>query len=255
MADLVFVADVHLVEDDVELPAFIRFLHSLPGNTDTCIIVGDLFNVWIAKRRFVSPGQDRVLSAIREVAGKGVTCKYVEGNRDYFVGENWRGDPFEQVATTTLTETIGPVRLLVTHGDLVNAADRPYRVWRAFSRSVPVRAALGLIPARTGRKLANNLERRLRGTNRRHKSLLPVELLEDYGRQAVASGHAGVVLGHFHRELELRVDGGRVWVLPDWREGRRYLRFSPDGFGRFVSAEAPSGAASATRRSSVSSNR
>lgn len=254
MADLVFVADVHLVEGDPELPAFLRFLESLPADTSTCVIVGDLFNVWIARRRFMSPDQARVLRVIGEVAGRGVSFKYVEGNRDYFVGENWGGDPFTRVTSTALLETIGPARLLVTHGDLVNTADRPYRLWRSFSRSLPVRVALGLTPARAGRALANHLERRLRGTNQRHKRSLPVPLLRDYGRRAVASGHTGVVLGHFHHELELDVEGGRVWVLPDWRAGRRYLRFSPAGDGRFMAADS-SAAVAATRRSSVSSNR
>ena len=254
MGDLVLVADAHLVEGDPELPAFHRFLRSLEGNADTCVIVGDLFNVWIAKRRFLSPDQARLLDTMREVSGGGVTFKYVEGNRDYFVAENWRGDPFAEVATQAMTQTIGPSRLLVAHGDLVNTADRPYRVWRSISRSWAVRAILGLTPAAAGRKLANDMERRLRGTNLRHKGRVPTELLKTYGRQAMASGHAGVVLGHFHRELELPVEAGRVWVLPDWRDARRYLRFSPDGAGRFVTFEDQRADASAASRSSVSSN-
>ncbi len=234
MSDLVFVADVHLVEGDDELPAFLSFLRSLAGNTGVCVIVGDLFNVWIAKRRFLCPGQGRLLDVLREVSARGVRFKYVEGNRDYFVAENWQGDPFHQVATASLVEAAGPTRLLVSHGDLVNAADRPYRLWRAVSRSLPVRGLLALLPAAAGRRLADSLERQLRGTNLRHKARLPLDLLEGHARQAVAAGYQGAVLGHFHKELCLPVQGGCLWVLPDWKDGRRYLRFGPDGAGRFV---------------------
>jgi UDP-2,3-diacylglucosamine hydrolase len=234
VSDLVFVADVHLVEGDGETEPFHRFLRSLAGNTRTCVIVGDLFNVWVAQRRFLSDGQRRLLEVVGEVSRRGVAFKYVEGNRDYFVKDNWEGDPFAAVAASTLTETAGPTRLLVAHGDLVNVADRPYRAWRACSRSLPVRGLLSLLPSGAGRRLADGLERRLRGTNQKHKGSLPEALLKAYTRAAVAAGHNGVVLGHFHHELEMRLDGGTLWVLPDWRAGRRHLRFGADGAGRFV---------------------
>jgi UDP-2,3-diacylglucosamine hydrolase len=238
VTDLVFVADVHLVEGDEEAPVFMRFLRSLAGNSSRCIIVGDLFNVWIARRRFMGPGQLRLLEVIGEVATGGVRFEYVEGNRDYFVGENWRGDAFAEVAAGSMTASAGPSRLLVTHGDQVNKADIPYRLWRAVSRSLPVRVLLSLLPGRAGRRLAHSLERRLRGTNRRHKAALPMAQLDALTRQATAGGCQGVVLGHFHTELQRQVGEGTLWILPDWRSGRRYLRFGQDGRGRFVSYDA-----------------
>ena len=251
MSDLVFVADVHLLENDEEAPTFHRFLRSLAGNTHTCVIVGDLFNVWIAKRRFLSPGQGRMLQVLRETARQGVEFKYVEGNRDYFVAENWSGDPFAEVATCSVSEQAGPKRLMVSHGDLVNRADRQYRAWRALSRSLPVRGLLALLPAHTGRRLANSLEARLRNTNRRYKSSLPEDQLRRFATEAFARGHQGVVLGHFHQELKIDLPEGTVWVLPDWKDGRRYLRFGPDGVGRFVSYVTQSSAEES--RSSASS--
>lgn len=235
MSDLVFVADVHLVEGDRELPIFQDFLRSLAGNTSTCVIVGDLFNVWIAKRRFMGPGQLGLMDLLAEVSGRGVCFKYVEGNRDYFVGENWSGDPFREVSGSSLSEEIGPTRLLVAHGDLVNELDRQYRTWRAVSRSWPVRGGLSLLPAAAGRRLGDTLERRLRGTNIRHKSTWPEEQVRRYAAAAFGRGYNGLILGHFHQEIRLPLRGGTVWVLPDWKAGRRYLRFSPDGSGEFIS--------------------
>jgi len=65
-----------------------------------------------------------------------------------------------------------------------------------------------------------------------------MEQLERFTRQAVESGHQGVVLGHFHTQVERPVNGATLWVLPDWRDGQRYLRFSADGSGRFVAYSA-----------------
>ncbi len=134
------------------------------------------------------------------------------------------------------------MRLLVTHGDLVNLADRQYRMWRAASRSLPVRGALALLPGVAGRRLANALERRLRDTNRRNKVSLPEENLKSFAGKAFGAGHKAVGLGHFHQELEMKLPGGTLWVLPDWKAERRYLRFGADGVGRFV-AYSPAAAA------------
>ena len=68
MGDLVFVADVHLLENDAELPGFADFIRSLAGNTGTCVIVGDLFNIWLAPRRFASNDQKRLLGVLSEVS-------------------------------------------------------------------------------------------------------------------------------------------------------------------------------------------
>jgi UDP-2,3-diacylglucosamine hydrolase len=234
VSDLVFVADVHLVEGDDETAVFQGFLRSLVGNTSTCIIVGDLFNVWIAKRRFMGPGQRALMELLAEISDRGLCFKYVEGNRDYFVRENWAGKPFQTVVEDRLTEQIGPARLLVTHGDVVNDRDWQYRAWRTSSRSWPVRRLLSLLPSAAGRRLADGLERRLRGTNIRHKSTWPEEQVRRHAREAFGRGYTGLILGHFHREIRMPLDRGTIWVLPDWRAGRRYLRFSPDGDGRFV---------------------
>jgi UDP-2,3-diacylglucosamine hydrolase len=214
VSDLVFVADVHLVEGDGEIPVFKDFLRSLAGNTSTCVIIGDLFNVWIAKRRFMGPGQRGLMDLLGEISSQGVCFKYVEGNRDYFVKENWAGEPFREVAGASLSEQIGPARLLVTHGDLVNELDRQYRTWRAVSRSWPVRGLLSLLP---------------------DKSTWPEEQVRRYAEVAFSQGYTGLVLGHFHQEIRLRLNRGTAWILPDWKAGRRYLRFSPDGAGEFVS--------------------
>lgn len=238
MSDLVFVADVHLVEGDAEAEPFHRFLRSLAGRVRTCVIVGDLFNVWIARRRFLSKDQARLLDVLRETSRRGVTFKYVEGNRDYFVGESWGGDPFAEVAGDRLEERAGPARILASHGDLVNLADRQYRLWRAATRSVAARGLLSLLPSGTGRALANGLEARLRGTNMRHKGSLPEPMLRDYARRAFTAGFSHVVLGHFHQETRMELEGGTLWILPDWRAGRRYLRFDASGQPRFEAFEA-----------------
>ena len=82
------------------------------------------------------------------------------------------------------------------------------------------------------------LEARLRGTNMRHKGTLPEPMLRTYAGRAFAAGFAHVVLGHFHHETRLELEGGTLWILPDWRSGRRFLRFDAAGTPRFEAFEA-----------------
>ena len=63
-------------------------------------------------------------------------------------------------------------------------------------------------------------------------------MLRAYAAHAFAAGFGHVVLGHFHHETRMDLEGGTLWILPDWRAGRRYLRFDALGAPRFASFEA-----------------
>ena len=235
--DMIVVADTHLVRRDEELDRFVAFVDSLAGRAAYLYHLGDLFNIWLGKRRFEMEHMGPVLEALRRVASSGTRVRLVEGNRDFHVGEGYLGDPFESVFPDQHTLDFRGRRFWIAHGDLVNEADRQYRLWRRVSKSSPVWAGVSLLPSRTGISLGERLEGRLRGTNVRHKSYFPTEACETYGRRRIAEGFDRVLLGHIHieRTIELEAEGrtGRLIVLPDWRSSHRFLRYGADGSESF----------------------
>ncbi len=77
----------------------------------------------------------------------------------------------------------------------------------------------------------------MRATNLQQKRTFPEDEVRAYAAGFHAAGHDAVVLGHFHieRDLETRPPSppGRTFVLPYWKDDRRYLRVERGGDIRF----------------------
>lgn len=236
--DLVFVGDVHLDRGDPEIPEFVAFLEGLAATASRVVLAGDLFNLWIGRRELEQPHQRAVVATLADLRRRGLTVRYLEGNRDYRIGPAYTGLALDDATERGIVESQGPLRLFAVHGDLVNEADRQYRVWRRLSRSSPIWWAFNRIPRRRRLALAEGLEARLRATNLDMKRAFPEATVRSFAARRFAEGHGAVVLGHFHVEKDLRAEPpsppGRILVLPEWKGSRRHLRVAPNGDAAFV---------------------
>src|SRR5439155_1203296 len=82
----------------------------------------------------------------------------------------------------------GGRRFFLTHGDLLNEKDLPYRFWRFLSKNPLSRAAIPLIPKKAGNRFVWKVEARLYRSNFKHKQRLPVEMIRDFARRRFAEG-------------------------------------------------------------------
>jgi UDP-2,3-diacylglucosamine pyrophosphatase LpxH len=86
---------------------------------------------------------------------------------------------------------------------------------------------VNLIPKKTARKFVDAVERRLAETNFKHKSRVPVEVMQAYGKKRRrADGFTHVVFGHFHTKLVLH-GAATVMVLPPWYETGEAMMIDP----------------------------
>jgi len=242
MNPLVIVADAHLTREDPEVDVFLAFLEKVAIHAGTLAVLGDLFNIWFGEPRFALPHHEKVLAAFERLARSDVRILYIEGNRDFHLRRTLLGRPFQAVTEDHLVETIGGWRVWMTHGDEINLEDRPYRMWKAFSKSTIVYGVFSNLPGAWGTSLGERLERELAGTNIRHKSRFPEDHCLAYARRVFEQGCHALVLGHFHEEREIPCgerDGHRlgVYVVPAWRDAHRYLTFEGDAPPRFVTFE------------------
>jgi UDP-2,3-diacylglucosamine hydrolase len=239
LPDVILVADSHLRAEDPDLALFLRLLRQVAAPPAQVYLLGDIFDLWIARQGFELPFHRAVVEEIEALRGAGAHISYVQGNRDYFVRERYAAGPFVAVADDALVIEQAGLRIHLAHGDLVNLDDRQYQRWRRFSRSRAVGAAFGALPSGAGLRLSLYLERKFRTTNARYRRGFPEAQAEKYARSAFREGAQIVVLGHFHeaRSEEYPADGapgGRLFVLPGWREDRRYLRIDAAGKVEFV---------------------
>jgi UDP-2,3-diacylglucosamine hydrolase len=187
---------------------------------------GDVFHYLIADPKFYTESVAAVFDRIRRLRDAGTEVHYVEGNRDFFL----RGSFAEKAVTDIALEyeiRAGDKRYLIVHGDMINDGDWPYRFWRRMSKNEVARFALKFIPKRVARSFVDVVESRLARSNFKHKSRLPLELMQKYGRKRSAEGYDFVVLGHFHEKTELPAGGATVTILPAWYDSHEAMMISP----------------------------
>ena len=186
---------------------------------------GDLFHYLIAHDKFRTPSVDKVMAKFRELRDRGIGIHYVEGNRDFFL----KGSFVEDVVTDIALEyaiPAGTKKYLIVHGDMINDRDWKYRFWRRASKNPITKLGVSLIPGPLAKRFVDNMERALARSNFKHKSRVPVELMEAYGARRYREGFTDVVFGHFHSKL-VRPGRSTVMVLPPWYESGEALVIDP----------------------------
>jgi UDP-2,3-diacylglucosamine pyrophosphatase LpxH len=236
--DLVFVGDVHLDGEGPAVAAFTDFLEAISPTTSRLVLAGDLFNIWIGRRELEQSHHHAVLAKLRDLRRRGIVVRYLEGNRDYRVGRLHAGSPLDDASETGIVERFGGMSLFAIHGDMVNEADRWYRIWRRVSRTGASWVLFHTLPAHVRLRIADAVERKLRGGNLGYKREFPEAAVRRYAAERLRLGHDVVVLGHFHVEKDLEAEPpsppGRILVLPEWKGSRRHLRVGADGDIAFV---------------------
>lgn len=196
---------------------------------------GDLFHYLIADDKFCTRSVEIVFARLRALRDRGVPVHYVEGNRDFFLEGSFAEEAVTDVAMEYAVRA-GARNYLIVHGDLINDRDYPYRFWRFASKNAFSRLSLKLIPKGVARNFVDSVERKLARTNFKHKSRLPLEQFEDYGRKRSAEGYTDIVFGHFHQKFVEPMGGATITILPPWYETGEAMCIDPDS-GEFTFEE------------------
>ncbi|KAB2958557.1 MAG: hypothetical protein F9K18_12035 [Thermoanaerobaculia bacterium] len=218
------VADAHLGGPGGPPEPLVEQLLALPGEgVRRLVLLGDLCQVWVGYPQYETPEVSALLAAVAELRARGVRVDYIEGNRDFFLAEGVYRARFDFVGAEVAFEC-GGVRYLAVHGDGLNDRDRQYLAWRWLSKSPPVRGVVRHLPKRVVAPLVHGTERRLSGTNFKHKARVPEAAIRRYAERRLAEGHDVLLLGHFHEPRAWSVAGGEVRLLDAWFRSRRVER-------------------------------
>jgi UDP-2,3-diacylglucosamine hydrolase len=186
---------------------------------------GDLFHYLIAHPTFRTQAVDKVMDKFRGLRDRGIAVHYVEGNRDFFI----KGSFVEQSVTDVAGEFAVPAgsqKYLIVHGDMINDRDWPYRFWRRASKNPVTKFAVNFFPKKSARKLVDSAESYIAKTNFKHKSTLPLDLMQRYASKRGREGFTHVVFGHFHQKTILPGDT-TVAILPPWYETGEAMVIDP----------------------------
>jgi VanZ family protein/UDP-2,3-diacylglucosamine pyrophosphatase LpxH len=211
--DLILVADPHW---QAELTGLEAAATRFPGAD--WLFLGDVFDVWVGLPAMETEAQGAFLAwvAARRAAGRWVGLWL--GNREYFLDRH--AARFDLMGEG-LGGRLEGEPLTWEHGDLINTADRQYRLWNLISRSAPLWLLFAGMPGGLARRVSAWLERKLRTTNAAYKLAFPRDA---FRTAAETHPRTTFLTGHFHTH-EVEANGialpwaheGRFMV---WRRGK-----------------------------------
>ncbi|MDN3639421.1 UDP-2,3-diacylglucosamine diphosphatase [Simiduia curdlanivorans] len=226
-----FISDLHLdaTRPDVTR-AFLHFLNNAAQQANALYILGDLFEAWIGDDDD-APLALEVQAALKAYADSGHALYFMQGNRDFLVGEAFcQRTGAKMLNDPTVIDLHGKVVLLM-HGDTLCTDDVDYQEFRAQARNPQWQAPLLAQPLAARRQLAAKIRAETSSL-----AAMKAEDIMDVNRDEVARvmlTHRADLLvhGHTHRPkrhpVNLNGQQAERIVLGDWHRSLWYLAVSP----------------------------
>jgi UDP-2,3-diacylglucosamine hydrolase len=214
-----FISDLHLQASHPRTAeAFFRFLAERAVHADRLYLLGDIFEYWAGDDDLDDPFHQRVISALGELAERGVNVYWMAGNRDFLVGEAFA----HAARLTRLPEPhllqAGGQTIALVHGDAQCTADTNYMAFRAQVREPGWQQQFLAMPLAQRKAIIAGLREGSRSAQNT-KSYEIMDVAPDAVAELHATSGADVIIhGHTHRPA-LHADqasGRRRYVLPDW---------------------------------------
>lgn len=227
-----FVSDVHLglnVSDPAERERkFTSFLKSLPSDTKSLYLLGDIFDFWFEYKYVVPKGYTRVLGALASLKDEGVKIYFFRGNHDM-----WTFRYFEEELGVKILEQphivqIGEKRFCLGHGDAIGDGDRGYKVLKWFFNNRFFQWCLKHIHPRWTFSFARRWSKHNRlSKDERYDFEVVGKALIDFSEKFGAENNVDyLIFGHYHAPAEIELPyGGKLEMLGEWINDCDYLVF------------------------------
>jgi UDP-2,3-diacylglucosamine hydrolase len=244
----IFISDAHLKEPgDAAYEKLIRFFDWFRGQgttgreklsadaptVDHFVIAGDFFDFWFARGDVVYPGFRTIVDRVAGLKQAGVRMLLCEGNHDFFLQDYFSGRLGIEVFPEWADFEIDGLRVLVSHGDTVDRANRTYLALRGFLRSPFAYRLQRLLPLKLlwwVAHLSSEMSKRISGESQDRL----VEIMHRFATGKFQEGYDAVILGHCHKPLLYReLYDGRQKIfatLGDWIIHDSYLSYDDGHF-------------------------
>lgn len=210
-------ADCHLPVEPGH-PDFERFRHTfmeVARQTETIVLLGDVFQVWAAVPVFDHENGRALLETVKALSGSCQTIM-VEGNWDFYIEKTY-SETFDKVSEDAVSIESNGERIVFVHGHMDNL------FWdRLLMKMLKSRLARALFQSKTFSVLARKLNKKFQ-EGALSKQIRPDELLTVAQRLIKRFlGSDRIFVGHFHTFWQ----HGNVTVIPDYHSTHSFLGLS-----------------------------
>ena len=223
------VSDVHLglqVGDPAAREArFVDFLRSLPEETATLYLLGDIWDFWYEYRDVVPKGYVRVFAAIQDLIDRGVDVYFFQGNHDVWTYSYFEELGMKKLVQPALVEIDGRVFCL-GHGDGLGPVPFGYRFLRGVFHNRVLQFLFSMLHPRIAFGLGNGWSK----SNRlaRHEEYVfrgEEEPLYKFAAEFEKEHKVDCyVFGHYHCEVSMKTPAGADFILlKDWMSGSPFF--------------------------------
>ena len=214
------VADAHL-EDGQELDSeFSAMLDALTRTQYDVVFLGDIMDLWIAKRRYEKGCHEAFIRWCREESARRKVF-FVEGNHEFFVASSHKS-----VFTRGVEGSLRLGDALFVHGHAIQGKPWSFNRWFIpLCKSWLGSLVLAVMPC--GQAFARRVKHSL--GNRHPNPVLPEEEVRRWAEPLAAKEEFHeLFLGHFHKGGDFAVGKLQCHALPAWKNGGMAALFAPD---------------------------
>ena len=215
-----FLADVHLglkaADPGERERRLISFLESLPEDTLSLYLLGDIWDFWYEYRDVVPREGAKVVAALVALMNRGVEVWFIPGNHDI-----WTFSYFESLGIhrceQPLETRIGGKRFCLGHGDRLGGGRKAYGLMLKVFHSKLAQAMFSTLHP----WLAYRMALAWSGSNRAHHK--PYHFKgesEPLYKFALERDADFFIFGHYHDGMDaVLATGARFVILQDWIRG------------------------------------
>ena len=215
--------------------AILLLLKKAQTECDLFVILGDLFDLWVADGEYFKNRYAALIEAIKKVRDSGCPFYYFEGNHDLHLKKFWGDQLGLKISQGPRMIDYHGFRIWAEHGDEINRADRDYLFLRWFLRTPPLKVLAHLLPS----KIVGAIGEKASASSRKYTARLAndsIEVFRNYARELRTREKFDLlVTGHTHipDDISFEVPGTkqvcRLINLGSWFDGPHYLEVDSHG--------------------------
>jgi len=172
---------------------------------DTLVFAGDVFDLFAGNREYFRNEYKEFLDLIFKLSSQEIEIHYIEGNHDFqLAGVYDAAARFHRHDSQVVIEASGK-KFFISHGDLIDRADKKYLLMRTVFRSPFMKLFLTISPDWLVKLISVILTRNSQKKNPRLPGDLNPErrdrlrsLYRDFAKKKFELGFDFVLLGHCH---------------------------------------------------------